>query len=943
MAFVARVVVPGAAVALAALFVLSGAVPKAPGAALPDHLPGVPPRAATATPSMPANASGSSLQPIGGRLFNSSTSLPDGAANSVTGIAIDPSDQHVYAANEYAGTVTEFDESNGTVLDAVTVAVFAQGTFPDGLALDAAGHRLFVSISTAYTGPRASGWLLILNETTLATEGNLSFASAPITPFEPTYLAYDAPSDQLFVENQSWGYLAIVNLTPGWTTTSYLDCPVVDCAYHGYGLLDVPRYHTLVVPTCAEQLWFVNTSNDSTRALVTGPPNSLMAWAAYDSANDQLWVMNYTFNGHAGSFFEYNLTTLVRETNVPGAPPRGTDLLYDPTANVLIATDTNGSLSIHTYYASNATAIASYSSGSSGSHPFYTMAFDPTTQIAIAAGLGNGTTVAFDIPSLSISDVYPAIPTVQPLVGVDPGTGEYFVGTDGPSTVRAVNETTGVTLWSDPLSAPYGPAGSDLTALTVVPSIGTVFVADSGAGVVYAINATTGAVPLSGPLPPGATVCSLLWDPSAGSVLAGTEAGIYEFDPATLGYASTPVLPDVPACALAWDPVSGDVLSLSTSGTATLAEIDLLATNNPVATWTLGTDGVGIVVNSTGTAFVLEGSGGNVTAVNGSTGAILGSFRPGATPADALAIDSADGLLFLGLVESGTIEVASAPSLSLDGALDAPAPVGGLAFDPASGTLVGPVGQDGEVFLANLIPVPGAPTSLVATAGNDTAWLNWSAPLSSGPYPTDGYVVAAHPHAGVGVALRENTTAPTDAVHGLTDGVPYEVEVFAASFAGVGVEAAVATLTPTGIPYPPAAVLAAGTGPSTIEVGWATPLSDDGAPVSGYTVHYAPTGGAASALMVGNVTNATLTGLSASTEYAIWVTATNAVGTGNPSGTATGSTTAAVPPPPTSTSGVSTTTLVGSVAVGVVVAAVVGVLVGRRSRAPPAAPPESPA
>jgi DNA-binding beta-propeller fold protein YncE len=874
------------------LFLVIGTTPLAAGGSSAQVPPpsGLP--HSTVAPNSAAPAASIASQAIGGRLFDSTAGLPAGASNSVTGIAVDSSDGQVFAANEFAGTVTEFDESNGTVVAAVPVAVFAQGTFPAGLALDPVGHHVFVSVSTAYSGPRASGWLLVLNETGLSTVANISFASAPITPFEPTYLAFDPPTDQLFVENQSWGFLAIVNLSTD-SVTGYLDCPIVDCAYHGYGLLDVPQYHTLVVPTCARQLWFVNTTNDSTRALVAGPPTSLMAWAAFDTANNSLWVENYTFNGPSGSFFRMNLSTLAIETNVPGAPPRGTDLVYDPVDNVLIATNVNGSLAIATFNATNATPIASYSQGTGSGHPFYTIALDPATGVAIAAGLGNGTTVAFHLPSLTIADTYPSFPTSQPAVATDPSLGAYFVAGNGPATVRAVSESTGAPLWTTPF--PAGTPGSDFSAMAVDPEAGELFVADTGLHEIWVLDASNGAVtPEEFAVPP--LVCAMLYDNSTGQLYLG---GTAPSELMVLNVSGGPTIsvpvPGSSPCSLALDPVTGDVLALSTTGTANLTELDpatLASDPTPTATWSEGSDGVALAVNSSGNAFLLEGFGATIADVNGSTGAPVGSFTLGGAQATSIASDAPDGLLFLGLGSTGTIDVAATSPGSVVGALSLADPAGCLSFDPTHGVLVAPVAGAGNVFTSTLVPVPGSPATLNAVAQNTSVRLAWTAPVQSGPDPVDGYVAVTRPigNPGLGaqggaVGVRQTVTGNVDVVPGLADGVAYEVQVFAESAAGVGTTAAAVTVIPAGVPYPPAALNVTASGPTRLEVAWSPPGHDDGSPITHYTISYydPSTGGPAALLTVGNMTNATLSGLAPSTNYDVFVTATNAVGVGNAS------------------------------------------------------------
>ncbi|HYK93501.1 MAG TPA: hypothetical protein VEY07_05610, partial [Thermoplasmata archaeon] len=371
--------------------------------------------------------------PVGGRLFQSIQTLPDGDTNSATGVAVDPTTGTVFAANKFAGSITAFNESSGTIEASQRVAEFAAGSFPAGLAIDPSHHRLFVPVSTIYAPGGTGGWLLVLDESTLATLANVSFPGAPLGTFEPTFLAYDAPSGQLFVENATLGEVAAVNLTTDSVST-YLPCPVALCAMHGYGLLDIPAYHLLLLPTCQPQMWFVNTSNDSTAAVVTGPPDTIMAWSTFDTVDNTLWVENYTYYGPTGSFLRYNLSTFTLLGNVVGAPPRGAAIGYDAADNLLIATDLNGSEQISLYDAATANRTASYSGAGGTGHPFTALAFDPRTDVVVASGSGNGTTLAFRLPALTLTRTYASFPVSQVASAADPTLNEAIVLGSQPAT-----------------------------------------------------------------------------------------------------------------------------------------------------------------------------------------------------------------------------------------------------------------------------------------------------------------------------------------------------------------------------------------------------------------------------------------------------------------------------------------------------------------------------
>jgi len=77
--------------------------------------------------------------------------------------------------------------------------------------------------------------------------------------------------------------------------------------------------------------------------------------------------------------------------------------------------------------------------------------------------------------------------------------------------------------------------------------------------------------------------------------------------------------------------------------------------------------------------------------------------------------------------------------------------------------------------------VPGAPTNVVATAGNASATLTWNAPASDGGSAVTGYVIT--PSSGSPVTVGDVTS---DTVTGLTNGSPYSFTVAAINAVGTG-------------------------------------------------------------------------------------------------------------------------------------------------------------
>ena len=195
--------------------------------------------------------------------------------------------------------------------------------------------------------------------------------------------------------------------------------------------------------------------------------------------------------------------------------------------------------------------------------------------------------------------------------------------------------------------------------------------------------------------------------------------------------------------------------------------------------------------------------------------------------------------------------------------------------------------------------VPGAPTSLTATANGSTQIdLSWTAPADNGGSPITGYKIEVSPNGTSSWTNRVANTGTTTTTYshtGLSAGTTGHYRVSAINSVGTGAASRTANATTTTVPGYPTGLSATADGTSTIDLDWTAPSDNGGSSITGYKIEVSPNGTSSWTNRVANTGTTTTTyshtGLSAGTTGHYRVSAINSVGTGAASRTANATTT----------------------------------------------------
>jgi titin len=182
---------------------------------------------------------------------------------------------------------------------------------------------------------------------------------------------------------------------------------------------------------------------------------------------------------------------------------------------------------------------------------------------------------------------------------------------------------------------------------------------------------------------------------------------------------------------------------------------------------------------------------------------------------------------------------------------------------------------------ATPVTVPTAPLSVVATPGNASITLNWTAPASNGGTAITDYEVEYSTNGGSTwfSFINGTSTATSASVTSLTNGTSYTFRVSAVNNVGMGVASVWSTsVAPRTVPSVPTN-LAITAGAGSIDVSWSS-ASNGGSTITDYVVEYSTNGSSWTTFNDGlsTATSTTITGLTNGTPYYVRVNAENAAG-----------------------------------------------------------------
>ncbi len=232
------------------------------------------------------------------------------------------------------------------------------------------------------------------------------------------------------------------------------------------------------------------------------------------------------------------------------------------------------------------------------------------------------------------------------------------------------------------------------------------------------------------------------------------------------------------------------------------------------------------------------------------------------------------------------ISVASGTSGTLDGTCN----WWGQASGPAAGQVAGSVTSSPFLTSSDLdgscpgsppppphATVPGPPGKVTSQPRNRGAMVHWSAPTDNGGSPINGYLVTPLINGVAQPVQTFDSTAKSELISGLKNGVAYKFRVAARNAVGVGAKTKTLSPITVGAPGAPGRPTVTHPAPGSLRLKFHA-ATGNGARVGSYRAQCVS--GSGTAFKRGKTTTITVSGLTVGKKYVCGVRATNGRGTG---------------------------------------------------------------
>lgn len=622
-------------------------------------------------------------------------------------IAVDSAGHRLFIATQ-GGVITVVNASSARL-----IGLIPTGSSVDAVAYDSRDNVLFATHPQNYT-------ISVINATTESVTAKLTLA------YEPYRVTYDPSNDQFYVADSNSQFVTVID---GATEKTIASLPVGT----------TPAY--VVLGGWTGDLFVlswdgtITVINGSTDKVVRSISLTFSAYGlAYDAANSYLYLTECGGGCSQvrsnGTVHVLNSSTGAAVTTIPaGLCP--TAIAYDPVNLDLYVVDYNcwpgGNVTVI-----NGTTNTAVRTDPVGVYP-WAIAADPSSDKIYVV---NSDTNNMSMINGTDQRVEGSVGTgeMPEAMAYDPAGGQLYVANWGGNDVAIVNGTTGAELGT--IQSLYAPDGLAFDGANEY-----LYVANSFSDNVSVFDTTTNRAVTS--IPVGSYPQGIAYDPANGDIYV---ANCNSDNVSVINGTSNTILTTIGAgiCPtdIAFDPANGDLYVTNlgpkqeTNGLSGNVTVINGSSDQAIASIATGTGPDGVAYDRTsGLVYVACLISGNLTVIDGATDTSVGSMHVGLYPT-GIALDSKDNELFVATGRGGNVTnsdevvAADAGTRVLLGEVGVGTSPWGIVFDESTGDLFVTNWLSGT--LSTLVPTIHLPHDYSVTfreGGLRTGTL-WSVTLS---------------------------------------------------------------------------------------------------------------------------------------------------------------------------------------------------------------------